>query len=407
MILIPENINNITQQLVESLQQLKSDLKITVNSSKITYIKRTIENPKTRKEHNFEPYNIAKYNNKFISKVIEKLEIALGNTLIMEEIEISELTPDTFSNLKTKFPINYCYYQLGKHLNIQILYSKDSTRVFDKTTIQLLEPFIGKTNTTFHSKTRVDFSSASEKEYINTHNNQELKNNLHCNSKKKAFSVTLAAIGSVLVFKDVNFRNSSVHGKQVVIDQDRVCLAGIYKKKQISITRLVFFVAGGFSFHVALLVPLSLSLSLVAGTFIFASAPLSDHSLYGYLASLKCSLELLADQVFGILKKLGFIELVLSVIALVVFPLVVSVFVVSSLDMDIVLDGASVISAPPSQVINDTTTGLSLSSSKILTTKVGGLESKMMALKVLVESILNKLDYLCSNLSTSAFSTSQ
>ncbi|KAG9287245.1 hypothetical protein G9A89_008875 [Geosiphon pyriformis] len=37
----------------------------------------------------------------------------------------------------------------------------------------------------------VDFSSASEKEYINTHNNQELKNNLHCNSKKKAFSVTV------------------------------------------------------------------------------------------------------------------------------------------------------------------------------------------------------------------------
>ncbi|KAG9304721.1 hypothetical protein G9A89_004042, partial [Geosiphon pyriformis] len=171
MILIPENINNITQQLVESLQQLKSNLEITVNSSKITYIKRTIENPKTRKKHNFEPYNIAKYNNKFISKVIEKLKIALGNTLIMEEIEI---------NL---------------------------TRVFDKTTIQLLEPFIGKTNTTFHSKTRntsgnckdslredpkqwVDFSSASEKEYINTHNNQESKNNLHRNSKKKAFSVT-------------------------------------------------------------------------------------------------------------------------------------------------------------------------------------------------------------------------
>ncbi|KAG9293700.1 hypothetical protein G9A89_019037 [Geosiphon pyriformis] len=36
----------------------------------------------------------------------------------------------------------------------------------------------------------VDFSSASEKEYINPHNNQELKNNLHHNSKKKAFSVT-------------------------------------------------------------------------------------------------------------------------------------------------------------------------------------------------------------------------
>ncbi|KAG9300880.1 hypothetical protein G9A89_015336 [Geosiphon pyriformis] len=35
----------------------------------------------------------------------------------------------------------------------------------------------------------VDFSSASEKKYINTHNNQELKNNLHHNIKKKAFSI--------------------------------------------------------------------------------------------------------------------------------------------------------------------------------------------------------------------------
>ncbi|KAG9298742.1 hypothetical protein G9A89_012810 [Geosiphon pyriformis] len=83
MILISKNINNITQQLVESLQQLKSDLEITRNTS--------------------------------------------GNC-------------------------------------------KDSLRE---------DP-----------RQWVDFSSASEKEYINTHNNQELKNNLHRNSKKKAFSVT-------------------------------------------------------------------------------------------------------------------------------------------------------------------------------------------------------------------------
>ncbi|KAG9291205.1 hypothetical protein G9A89_004608 [Geosiphon pyriformis] len=36
----------------------------------------------------------------------------------------------------------------------------------------------------------VDFSLASEKEYINTHNNQELRNNLHCNIKEKAFNIT-------------------------------------------------------------------------------------------------------------------------------------------------------------------------------------------------------------------------
>ncbi|KAG9296683.1 hypothetical protein G9A89_009942 [Geosiphon pyriformis] len=84
MILIPENINNITQQLIESLQQLKSDLEITRNTS--------------------------------------------GN----------------------------CKNSLREDL-----------------------------------RQWVDFSSAFEKEYINTHNNQELKNNLHHNSKKKAFSVTV------------------------------------------------------------------------------------------------------------------------------------------------------------------------------------------------------------------------
>ncbi|KAG9307080.1 hypothetical protein G9A89_016908 [Geosiphon pyriformis] len=36
----------------------------------------------------------------------------------------------------------------------------------------------------------VDFSLASEKEYINTHNNQESRNNLHCDIKKKVFSIT-------------------------------------------------------------------------------------------------------------------------------------------------------------------------------------------------------------------------
>ncbi|KAG9291748.1 hypothetical protein G9A89_012033 [Geosiphon pyriformis] len=52
----------------------------------------------------------------------------------------------------------------------------------------------------------VDFSSASEKEYINTHNNQELKNNLHCDIKKKAFSITketkvVTKIPNLIVFK--------------------------------------------------------------------------------------------------------------------------------------------------------------------------------------------------------------
>ncbi|KAG9298039.1 hypothetical protein G9A89_018867 [Geosiphon pyriformis] len=42
-----------------------------------------------------------------------------------------------------------------------------------------------------NSRQWVDFSSAFGKEYINTHNNQELRNNLNCNIKEKAFSITI------------------------------------------------------------------------------------------------------------------------------------------------------------------------------------------------------------------------
>ncbi|KAG9303651.1 hypothetical protein G9A89_018548 [Geosiphon pyriformis] len=186
-------------------------------------------------------------------------------------------------------------------------------------------------------------------------------------------------------------RNSSIHGKQVVTNQDQVCLAGIYKKKQAPIVCSVSFggktwaqVAGGFFSRVVLSVSFSANPSLVTGTSIFAFVPLSDHGLYSHLASLECSLEFLADQVFGILKKLGSIELVLPVVTSVVFSPMVLVSV----------------------VVNDTTTGLSSSSSKVLTTKVSGLKFKMMALKVSVESILDKLDHLCSDLSMSASSAS-
>ncbi|KAG9284411.1 hypothetical protein G9A89_023668 [Geosiphon pyriformis] len=217
----------------------------------------------------------------------------------------------------------------------------------------------------------------------------------------------LTAIGSISVFKSVNLQwaglslacctkykqfghisnmcsvggNSSVCGKWMVTDQNWVYLAGIYKKKQAPIVRSVSFgnktwaqVAGGFSSHVALLVLFSTGLFLVAETSIFASASPSDHGFYGYLVSLECSLELLANQVSGILKKLGSIELVFPVVTPVVFSLVVSVFVVSSLDINMVLDSVL--------VIDNTTTGLSLSSSKVLTIKVSGLESKIMALEV-------------------------
>ncbi|KAG9296656.1 hypothetical protein G9A89_009915 [Geosiphon pyriformis] len=217
----------------------------------------------------------------------------------------------------------------------------------------------------------------------------------------------LAAISFVSVFKSqfghisdmcLAGRISGVCEKWVVTDQDQIHLAGIYKKKQALIAHLV---AGGFFFHVASSVFFGVGLFLVAETSLFASVLSGNHDLYGCLAFLECSLELLANQVFGILKKLGFMKLVSLAVVSDISLLVVPVSVVSGLNLDMVLNGVSIISTAPPPVVNNTAIDLSSSSSKILTTKVGGLESKMVALEVSVEFVLEKLDCLCSGLGLS------
>ncbi|KAG9303019.1 hypothetical protein G9A89_006236 [Geosiphon pyriformis] len=224
----------------------------------------------------------------------------------------------------------------------------------------------------------------------------------------------LAVIGSVPVFKSVNLHwaglflaccvkckqfgyifnvcligeNSGICVKWVVTDQNWVCLTSIYKKKQALVICPVFFdsktwaqVVGGFLFHVALLLLFGASLFSGPKTSSFASVFSSDFDLYDHLASLKCSLELLADQISGILKKMSFTELVPLVITFKVSFPVILVSVVSSLKSDMALNGALVFSALPLPVVNDTVTDLSLSNTKVLTTKIGGLKSKMVALK--------------------------
>ncbi|KAG9285350.1 hypothetical protein G9A89_010825 [Geosiphon pyriformis] len=214
----------------------------------------------------------------------------------------------------------------------------------------------------------------------------------------------LATIGSNPVFKGVNFVNKLVTS---LIHVYLIHLAGIYKKKQAPIVCPVFFggrtwaqVAGGFFSYVAFLVSCGASLFLVVETSLFASVSPSNCDVYGCLASLECFLKLLADQVSGILKKLGSIKLVLLITTFDASPPVVPVSVVSGLDLNIVLDGVSAIFNPSPPVISDTASVISSSSSKVLTTKVSGLESKMMALKISVESVLEKLDCLCSGLSS-------
>ncbi|KAG9294559.1 hypothetical protein G9A89_008670 [Geosiphon pyriformis] len=161
--------------------------------------------------------------------------------------------------------------------------------------------------------------------------------------------------------------------------------ANIYKKKQTSVACFVSFrnktwaqIASGYPFCVVLSVLSNGSLSLGVIFYSLGFASFVDFSLSNHLAVLKCSLELLTDQVSVLMKKLNFMELVPLTTSSYASPPVISVFLAPVLDSNIVLNDVLV-----------------------LTTKVGRLELKMMALKASVNSVLEKLDCLCSDLGLS------
>ncbi|KAG9301653.1 hypothetical protein G9A89_016723 [Geosiphon pyriformis] len=242
----------------------------------------------------------------------------------------------------------------------------------------------------------------------------------------------LAAIGFVLVYKDVNLHwtglflacctkykqlghistvcslggNSGVHGKQVVTPQDQVHLANIYKKKQMPIVHSASFngktwaqIASSSLFYVVSLGFFGTGSFSSAKPVLLVSNSLGDSCLVDQLVSLECSLELLMDQVLAIIKKLSFVELVPLAFKSHVSPPVVLVPVVFNLNSEMALNN-TLVSPPPSLsvVVTDSVADLSSNSSRVLTTKVGGLESKIVALEMSVKSVLERLDHLCSGL---------
>ncbi|KAG9301413.1 hypothetical protein G9A89_018085 [Geosiphon pyriformis] len=98
-----------------------------------------------------------------------------------------------------------------------------------------------------------------------------------------------------------------------------------------------------------------------------------------------------------IMKKLSFVELVPLASKSSVSPSVVLAPLDSVVDSDITLNNVLASFIFPPVVVMDTATNLSLNSSKILTSKMGGLESKLVALEVSVELVLKKLDRLGLN----------
>ncbi|KAG9300299.1 hypothetical protein G9A89_011372 [Geosiphon pyriformis] len=250
----------------------------------------------------------------------------------------------------------------------------------------------------------------------------------------------LAAIGSVPVFKGVGlhwaglslascahcklFGHTAVdcsvgrgfgdRGKHAATSQDRVWLANIYRKKQAPIVCPVSF--GGKTWaQVADSSPSRVvssdapGVGLISGSKAFSMDPSSSGAanLGGCLAVLECSMEILSDQVSLILKKLSFVDLVSLAPSPSALLLVSLTAIVSDIDSGLALNSTllSSVSSPPN--VGESIVDLSLSSSKVLTAKIGSLESNIVALEASVRSVLNRLNHLLSGLGSLAFPPSQ
>ncbi|KAG9303142.1 hypothetical protein G9A89_005100 [Geosiphon pyriformis] len=142
--------------------------------------------------------------------------------------------------------------------------------------------------------------------------------------------------------------------------------------------------------------------------------PVVNPPLSARLVLLECSVKLLSKQILNILSCLDNISsapLVPSsqlASSVVVFQFSTSVSLVvanSDLDFDMAVDDLFV--QPISFSPDVTGSLLGPSSSKVLTSKVGGLELKLVALDISVGSILAKLDQLCAGSSSLVISSSQ
>ncbi|KAG9301332.1 hypothetical protein G9A89_018004 [Geosiphon pyriformis] len=250
----------------------------------------------------------------------------------------------------------------------------------------------------------------------------------------------LAAIGTVPVFRNVSLHwaglslascarckqfghvsvncslgeYSGVRGKKVVSEQDRVRLAEIYKRKSAPVAHPVSF--GGKTW--AQVAGRSLSrvvssgapgVSLVSGLKAFSmdSSSSGAADLGGRLAVLEHSVEILTDQVLLILKKLSFVDLVPLALSPSALPLVSPTAIVSDMDSGLDLDSTLLSSASSSPNVGGLVVDFNLSSSKVLTAKIGSLESNIMALEASVCSVLNRLDHLHSGSGSLAFPPSQ
>ncbi|KAG9289049.1 hypothetical protein G9A89_015598 [Geosiphon pyriformis] len=250
----------------------------------------------------------------------------------------------------------------------------------------------------------------------------------------------LAAIDSVLVFKGVGLcwaglslascihcklfghtavdcsvsRGPGGHGKCVVTFQDRVWLANIYRKKQAPIVHPVSFggktwaqVVGSSPSRVVSLGASDVGSISGSKAFSMDSSSSGAADIGGRLAVLEHSMEILSDQVSLILKKLSFVDLVSLAPSSSALSLVSPTAVVLDMDSGLALDSSLLSSASSPSNVGESIVDFSLSSSRVLTAKIGSLESNMVALEASVHSVLDRLDHLHSGSGSLAFPPSQ
>ncbi|KAG9290825.1 hypothetical protein G9A89_010974 [Geosiphon pyriformis] len=173
--------------------------------------------------------------------------------------------------------------------------------------------------------------------------------------------------------------------KKVVSNEHCLQLAKLYERKSVLISHLTAFNGKSWA-QVVLLIGWSVSFCPISGFGFSSFGALGSNGdsslvstgnsfLNSYLASLKCSLELLADQVSSILKKLGFVELVLLVIFSCTPFLAIPTSLTSYLDIDMALNSVLTLFTPPFSAANNIVSDLSSSSSKfgIKNSSFGGL----------------------------------
>ncbi|KAG9296330.1 hypothetical protein G9A89_014922 [Geosiphon pyriformis] len=200
---------------------------------------------------------------------------------------------------------------------------------------------------------------------------------------------------------------SSKSFKRVVSDENCLQLAQLYAKKDVSITRLVAFdgklwaqvvslVSSSNNPHFGFDPGFGFFSSGVSGVIGPSSYMVSaSTSLKACLAFLEYSVKFFVDKMSGIVSKLKNLVLVPPALTSSSQNLVVPVVITVEIDSDMALDDPKPVLLP-SSFVSSSTSNLGLSSSKILISKVGCLESKLMALEASVCSVLEKFDQICT-----------